>query len=154
MPRQRIDHSRIVYAFPEDFPQRLKRFQQESGLPWAELDRRLGIDPETRRRWRDKGVRPSTRHYAALVKLADSLGLGHIFTEQGGGTSAMACDPQGLKRKKGRTYGRSFGGMFPSQCAWDCIVPLLPPYVGDAVAGRVRSIQSLHGRQLEVSLPL
>ena len=49
--------------------------------------------------------------YAALVKLADSLGLGHIFTEQGGGTSAMACDPHGLKRKKGRTQGRSIGGM-------------------------------------------
>ena len=81
MPRQRIDHSRIVYVFPEDFPQRLKRFQQESGLPWAELDRRLGIDPETRRRWRDKGVRPSTRNYAALLVVADSFGLGHLLTD-------------------------------------------------------------------------
>ena len=87
------------------------RFQEESALPWAELNGRLDTHPETMRRWRDKGVRPSTRHYAALVKLADSLGLGHIFTEQGGGTSAMACDPHGLKRKKGRTQGRSIGGM-------------------------------------------
>ena len=81
MPRQHTHHSRIVYAFPEDFPERLKRFQQESGLPWAELDRRLGIDPETRRRWRDKGVLPSTRHYAALLVVADSFGLGHLFRD-------------------------------------------------------------------------
>ena len=80
MPRQYTHHSRIVYAFPEDFPERLKRFQQESGLAWAELDRRLGIDHETRRRWRDKGVLPSTRNYAALLVVADSFGLGHLFT--------------------------------------------------------------------------
>ena len=92
------------------------RFQEESALPWAELNGRLDTHPEPMRRWRDKGVRPSTRHYAALLKLTDSLGFGHIFTEQGGGASAMACDPQGLKRKKGRTQGRSIGGMFPSQC--------------------------------------
>ena len=81
MPRQRIDHSRIVYAFPEDFPQRLKRFQQESGLPWAELDRRLGIDPYTVWRWYEGGVRPHFRHQMALLGLADNLGLGCRFTE-------------------------------------------------------------------------
>ena len=81
MPRQHTHHSRIVYAYPEDFPQRLKWFKEESGLSWAELDRRLGIDPETRRRWRDNGVRPSTRNYAALLAVADSLGLGHLFRD-------------------------------------------------------------------------
>ena len=43
------------YDFPDDFPQCLVRFQEESGLPWAELNRRLDTDPETVRRWRDKG---------------------------------------------------------------------------------------------------
>ena len=81
MPRQYTHHSRRTYVFPDDFPQRLKRFQQESGLPWAELDRRLAIDPETKRRWRDKGVRPSTRNYAALLVVADSFGLGHLFRD-------------------------------------------------------------------------
>ena len=81
MPRQRIHHSRITYVFPGDFPQRLKRFQRESGLSWAELARRLGADRETVRRWREKGVLPSTRHYAALLALADSFGLGHIFKD-------------------------------------------------------------------------
>ena len=78
MPRQRTDHSRIVYVFPDDFPQRLVRFQEESGLPWAELNHRLDTDPETVRHWRDKGVRPNARHMKALQDLADSLGLGHL----------------------------------------------------------------------------
>ena len=30
-----------------DFPQRLKRFKEESGLSWAEIARRLGADPKT-----------------------------------------------------------------------------------------------------------
>ena len=73
MPRQHTHHSRITYVFPDDFPQRLVRFKEESGLPWAELKRRLDTDPETIRRWRDKGVRPSTRHMMALLVLADSM---------------------------------------------------------------------------------
>ena len=81
MPRQRIYHSRRTHDFPDDFPQRLVRFKKESDLPWAELNRRLDTDPETTRRWRDKGVRPNTRHYVALLKVADSLGLGHLFTD-------------------------------------------------------------------------
>ena len=81
MPRQRIHHSRIAYVFPGDFPQRLKRFKRESGLPWAELQRRLGADRETVRRWREKGVLPSTQYYAALLAVADSFGLGHLFRD-------------------------------------------------------------------------
>ena len=81
MPRQHTHHSRMTYDFPADFPQRLVRFKEESGLPWAELNRRLDIDPETMRRWRDRGVRPSTRHMMALRSLADSLGLGHLFND-------------------------------------------------------------------------
>ena len=37
MPRQRIQHSRRTYDFPDDFPQRLKRFEEESGLSWSEI---------------------------------------------------------------------------------------------------------------------
>ena len=66
---------------PPDFSQRLVRFKEESNLPWAELNRRLGTHPETVRRWRDKGVRPSTRYMMALRKVADSLGLGHLFDD-------------------------------------------------------------------------
>ena len=49
MPRQRTDHSRITYVFPDDFPQRLERFKEESGLSWAELARRLGSYPKPRK---------------------------------------------------------------------------------------------------------
>ena len=79
MPRQRIHHSRITYGFFDDFPERLVRFQEESKLPWAEINRRLDTDAETTRRWRDKDVLPNTRNYAALLKMADSLGLGHLL---------------------------------------------------------------------------
>ncbi len=71
MPRQRANYRRRTY----DFPQRLVRFKEESGFSWAEMNRRLGTDPHTIRRWRDKGMRPSTRHMIALVARADS-GLG------------------------------------------------------------------------------
>ena len=66
MRKQRTHHSRITYVFPDDFPQRLVRFKEESGLPWAEINRRLDTDAETTRRWRDKDVLPNTRNYAAL----------------------------------------------------------------------------------------
>ena len=81
MPRQRIHHSGRIYFFPDDFPERLKRFKEESGLSWAEIARRLGIYPLTIRRWRCKGVRPNMRHMMALLDLAESLGIGHIFTD-------------------------------------------------------------------------
>ena len=44
MPRQRTDHSRITYVFPDDFPKRLERFKEESKLPWAEINRRLDTE--------------------------------------------------------------------------------------------------------------
>ena len=32
MPKQRTNYFRKTYEFPDDFPERLKRFQEESGL--------------------------------------------------------------------------------------------------------------------------
>ena len=81
MPRQRTNHSRRIYVLPEDFPERLARFHRESALPWAEIARRIETYPLTIRRWRSEGVRPNLRHQMALLDLADSLGLGHIFKE-------------------------------------------------------------------------
>ena len=81
MPRQRIHHSREIYGFPGDFPQRLNRFQREPGLPWAELHRRLGTSALNLRRWKDKGVGPILRHQMALLELAEEPGLGHLFTD-------------------------------------------------------------------------
>ena len=80
MPRQRTQHGRTVYVFPEDFPRRLRRFKEESGLPWTEIARRLGISPFTLWRWHEAGVRPHYRHQMALLELAESLGLAHLLT--------------------------------------------------------------------------
>ena len=42
MPRQRNQHSRRTHEFPDDFPQRLVRFKEESSLSWSELNRCIG----------------------------------------------------------------------------------------------------------------
>ena len=80
MSRERIDRSRTVYVLPADFPNRLKRLQKESGLPWAEIARRIGTYPYTVWRWYEGGVRPHFRHQMALLEFADDLGLAHLLT--------------------------------------------------------------------------
>ena len=80
MLRPHIYYSPRTHLFPDDFPQRLERFKEESGLSWAEIARRLRTYPLTIRRWRYKDVRPYLAHQVALLELADSLGLGYIFT--------------------------------------------------------------------------
>ena len=77
MPRQRTQCRRKL----DDFSQRLVWFKHASGLSWAEIARRLGVDPVTVRRWWQRGVRPNYRHLKALQDLADDLGLGHLFNE-------------------------------------------------------------------------
>ena len=81
MPRQRIHHTRETYDFPADFPERLVRFQEESGLSWSEIARRIGTYRHTVWRWTEGKVRPNVKHMLALLELAGSLGLGHLFTE-------------------------------------------------------------------------
>ena len=81
MPRQRIDHSGRIYRLPADFPERLVRFQRESGLSWSEIARRIGTYRNTVWRWASGRARPNYQHRKALMELADDLGLGHLFDE-------------------------------------------------------------------------
>ena len=81
MPRQRILHRRETYAIPVDFPERLKRFQAESGLSWAEIARRLGAHPFAVRRWVLGRARPSMAYMMALLDLAGEQGHRHIFMD-------------------------------------------------------------------------
>ena len=81
MPRQRIDYNIPTYNFPEDFPERLKRFQVESGLSWSETARRIGTYRYTVWRWKEGRGRPNTDHMMALLEMGEGLGLAHIFTE-------------------------------------------------------------------------
>ncbi len=50
-------------------------------MTWAEIARRIETYPLTIRRWRSEGVRPNQRYLTALLDLADSLDLGHVFTD-------------------------------------------------------------------------
>ena len=79
MPRQRIDYNIPTYEFPGDFPERLKRFQVESGLSWSEIARRIGTYRYTVWRWKEGRGRPNTEHMMALLELADGLGLTHLL---------------------------------------------------------------------------
>ena len=82
MPRQRTNYSGDTFELTADFPERFKRFQRESGLSWSEIAGRLGTYRNTVWRWATGGARPNDQHRRALWELADSMGLGHIFTEQ------------------------------------------------------------------------
>ena len=81
MPRQRIRRSRDPREFPDDFPERLKRFEEESRLSWSEIARRLGTYRNIVWRWKEGLAPPNNQHRKALFVLADSMGLGHLFTE-------------------------------------------------------------------------
>ena len=81
MPRQRNLYNRRTYVLPEDFPQRLRRFQEESGLSWSEIARRLETYRHTVWRWKEGRARPNYQHRKALLELADSMGLAHLFTD-------------------------------------------------------------------------
>ena len=115
MPRQRIHHGRTVYVLPDDFPQRLKRLKQKSGLPWAEIARRIGTSPYTVWRWVEAGVRPHWRHQMALLALAEDLGLAHILTawtlpdEAPSETPAEAVPPPGRSPGKKAARGQDGG---------------------------------------------
>ena len=45
MGRQRRIYQPVYYEFPRDFPDRLERFKEETGLTWNALARRLGVQP-------------------------------------------------------------------------------------------------------------
>ena len=81
MPRQGTDYHRTTYDFPDDFTERLKRFQRESGLSWSEIARRIGAYRHTVFRWVNVSSSPNTEHMMALLELAEGLRLAHIFTE-------------------------------------------------------------------------
>ena len=81
MPRQRTHCNRRTYVIPDDFPERQRRFQEESGLSWSEIARRLGTYRHIVGRWWKAGVRPNQHHLRALLALADGFGLSYLFTE-------------------------------------------------------------------------
>ena len=55
--------------FPHDFPHRLERLREASGLTWRALARRLGVSVRSVYRWR-AGTRPDAAHLLAIVAFA------------------------------------------------------------------------------------
>ena len=79
MPRQRIHHRRDTLERPEYFPERLRRFQEESQMSWSEIARRLETYRNIVWRWKECLARPNKQHRRDLLKLADSMALNHLF---------------------------------------------------------------------------
>ena len=78
MGRQRRIHQAVYHEFPQDFPQRLERFKEETGLTWNALARRLGVNPYRLREWR-RGIVPDSTHLFFLLTLAEKLEFRGIF---------------------------------------------------------------------------
>ena len=62
-------------VFPEDFPQRLVRLKEVSGLSWRGMARALGVDPKQLRRWR-RGVEPGGGAMLSLLRFASRVAGG------------------------------------------------------------------------------
>ena len=101
-------YSKRTYVIPDDFPQRLRRFKEESGLSLSKIARRLGTYRHTVGRWCKAGVRPNQHHMRALLGLADDFGLGYLFTEQGT-ARRRGAGAAGPKTQKGRIHGCAYG---------------------------------------------
>ncbi len=59
----------FVSLLPKDFPQRLERFKEVTGLTWSGLAAAIGVDYKQMYRWR-KGVEPSGGALHALYMYA------------------------------------------------------------------------------------
>ena len=57
---------------PEDFPQRLERLKQRTGLSWEGVAMCLGVDVRQVQRWR-RGTEPCGGALFALFRLADRV---------------------------------------------------------------------------------
>lgn len=59
-------------VLPDDFPQRLTRLKEASGLTWSGLSRTLGVDPKQMYRWR-KGTEPCGGAMLSLFRFASRM---------------------------------------------------------------------------------
>ena len=72
---QRQVYRPVHFDFPKDFPERLVRFKESSGLSWKALARLLGVRPYRLWQWRERGVIPSPSHLFLLLTIAEGMGL-------------------------------------------------------------------------------
>lgn len=68
-------------SFPDDFPRRIERLREASGLTWPGFARALGVSVRTVHRWRRDG-RPDAAHLLALLDYAAESGtLSHVLEQ-------------------------------------------------------------------------
>ena len=79
MGTQRLVHRPFEFEFPPDFPERLTRFKEASGLSWRAIARMLGVSPSRLRQWRNRDVLPNVDHLFLLLLIADYMGLRKIL---------------------------------------------------------------------------
>ena len=59
-----------IPLIPDDFPQRLTRLKEMTGLSWERVAVALGVDPRQLLRWRLHGGTPSGGPMLSIVRLA------------------------------------------------------------------------------------
>jgi hypothetical protein len=85
-------------ALPDDFPSRLCRIKDSSGLSWNELAEKLGVDPRQVARWR-RGAEPSGGAMLALIQFAMLLPGGHQVLLSNGDAAASRPTARGSRRR-------------------------------------------------------
>ena len=75
MGTQRLRHRQAEWRLPGDFPERLARFQEASGLSTRALAGLLGVSPYRLRRWRNGEDAPNPAHLFAVLTVAGAMGL-------------------------------------------------------------------------------
>lgn len=75
MGTQRWRHRRTEWRLPEDFPERLARFQEAGGLSTRALAGLLGVSPYRLRRWKNGEDDPNPAHLFAVLTVAGVMGL-------------------------------------------------------------------------------
>lgn len=100
---QRKVHRHAKFVFPGDFPERLVRFKEASGMSWRSMAQLLGVSPYRLREWRFKGVVPGSAHLFNLLTLADRIGLrdGVLMCPDRDIPTACDCTPLGDKVSDG-----------------------------------------------------
>ncbi len=66
-------------GLPKDFPERLTRLKELSGLTWAGFARAIGVDYRQMYKWRKHGVEPSGAAMDRLYKFAGRLNGGLVI---------------------------------------------------------------------------
>ena len=69
------DPERLPYRslLPSDFPDRLRRLKEASGLTWSGLAAAIGVDYKQMYRWHNEDVEPSGGAMHALYDLASTI---------------------------------------------------------------------------------